>query len=832
VSLPPPGQAPIVEKYTADEADDYYSADARNYALIAKELIRTGGTALPFDPVFLSKTAMNAIYSSAQELIMYHMPHIYSMMPSPATIEQFFTCHVWTRTNGSVEWSIFIATGNSTDALFRKATTATDLDNNGNEFARHVVAYPQNRAMGLAPVQRYAEPMKKTYDEYLARKNSPNAPVDPVPGMTLHNRLKLLDKIRLFLLGIEKDIVTENKIAADAAVKILERITAGAGFADLVAGMNNETQIAVAINVMFMIDSELLNYIGLSTSSPQRILIHNLKQPVTFGNSTIINPYDMLSANGKKFYDNWEIHMTNFFYQQPSVAPPAPEPDVTPVPPASPAAPVVSVNALLEAQMARERETQEALVSQNNKALDTLAEQNKLALDAIERTNQAGLATATAIANNAIEDVLASNERNQRMLAEKAAEEARVAAEQETARERIRAAERIEAAKLAGATQTEIVRINAESSNEIALANARAVNAAAARAGEAAVGSVKAVLGEDGLPGVLGTIHNMLNDTAAQNARMNYEREQTRQIEAALAAQKEQRALAQITELQFAARQEALERERKASQQIQDLIAKVSAMQQEDPAMKTAKYSEIMSKLAANVVIQDKQSCRIEVSAKQELNFGGENITLDGLTMKQKVSVSSNCYQDAKKLANLQEKMKAQIAQFAKSLSPDVMNTAPEQYGTNATLDITTNFTSETMQEMISIANGDQSVNITAKNTIIRNIVLDQTIDMFTQLVQKTTSEFDIVKEFANTIDKQIEVSAEETKKKAADDFAKAKAERDARLAEITKVHEAENESWVKKNIVAIAIVAALIVIGGGVAGYLYSKKKSSREQK
>jgi hypothetical protein len=61
VSLPPPGQAPIVEKYTADEADDYYSADARNYALIAKELIRTGGTALPFDPVFLSKTAMNAI---------------------------------------------------------------------------------------------------------------------------------------------------------------------------------------------------------------------------------------------------------------------------------------------------------------------------------------------------------------------------------------------------------------------------------------------------------------------------------------------------------------------------------------------------------------------------------------------------------------------------------------------------------------------------------------------------------------------------------------------------------------------------------------------------
>jgi hypothetical protein len=133
------------------------------------------------------------------------------------------------------------------------------------------------------------------------------------------------------------------------------------------------------------------------------------------------------------------------------------------------------------------------------------------------------------------------------------------------------------------------------------------------------------------------------------------------------------------------------------------------------------------------------------------------------VVMKQRVSVSASCYQDSKKLAELQKNMSDQVKMFAAAQDPKLLNTiglSKTDVVKETGSDITNNFNAQAMQDMISIANGDQSINISATNSTIQGLLLDQTADIFTQVVQQSVSSMNTVQKFANELDNKIANSA------------------------------------------------------------------------
>jgi hypothetical protein len=779
------------ENFTSAEGSFYYNDTYKNNEALANEIIRSRGL-LPGNAKLLSNTKMNDLYKLIQQKVLLFVPHIFFNKILNVNIDSYVSLDLLSRTNNGSVYSIYTAVSKKDNPKFRNAQEISDLYTNGETLIGSYAASSVNPIFKNANLTVWQD-IANLLGDFATRTKGKT---DPMPNATLMDRLLFLDKVRDTL----DSLLQKNKDLdyAKAALIAVDRMKESneVRIGDLVANKPQEFATNVAVYIFYIAFDEayhLFNYIGISNNG--KILIDKIPEDET----QIFQWYPLalfVIQNVEK------INAQLFPAPPPSTEKPnVPEDPDDPVDPPKdtvpriPTEPQVDPEALLRAQQQYAQETQAQLIAANNAALDTLAKASKDSLDSVLENNRAMQA-----------DLLRSTE----AIAKAQAEEA-------TQRELINAQERLETAKANGATIVEITRLNAEASNDVAVANARAVNDAAERAAEAAVGSVKAVLGENGLPGVLGTISNMLNDSAAQNARLNFEREQTRQLEAELAAQKAARDLQQITEMQFQARQDALERERASSKQIQDLINKVQSLQKTDPSLVSAPYSTIMSKLVANVVITDKQSCRIEANATQSFDFSGENVTADGIVMKQKITVSTSCYQDAQKMINLQDKIKAQIQQFAQALNPDLSSRPPEQWGTNATLDIATNFNTQTMQDMISIANGDQKVSITAKNSILRNLVVDQTVDLYTQIVQNTVTKFDVVKEFAESLDSQIQLKAEEQKRKAADDIAK------ETIFKKEPANESNDTNWMKY---IIALVFILILI---IAIYLYYRAKNKK---
>jgi len=388
-----------------------------------------------------------------------------------------------------------------------------------------------------------------------------------------------------------------------------------------------------------------------------------------------------------------------------------------------------------------------------------VAEQNRLASEAQAKEASKSLIAAIETGERNLQALLDKTSATQIELSKQQAEVERKRAEEETKQTEIRAQNEIKRAEMQNASIAELTQINADANNKTARANAMAVDAAASRAAEAAIGGITSVLGPNGLPGVLGTVDNMLNSTIAQNARLLYEQEQTKQLSDAINAQQNQAQLGYITQMQAQARQDALQRQLDDSQKIQDLIRKVKELQTNEPDYKDKPYSEILTKLATDVIVKDTQSCEIQVNANQSFDFSGVNTYAGSIVMKQKVSVSASCYQDPEKLLAIQEKIKDQIAQFTTAINQTVLTDSKQKITGKVTKDVNNKYTAETFQKMISIANGDQKVTISAIDSILEGLVLDQSVDIYTQVVQQSVKNLPITQSLS-ALDEKIASSA------------------------------------------------------------------------
>jgi hypothetical protein len=438
-----------------------------------------------------------------------------------------------------------------------------------------------------------------------------------------------------------------------------------------------------------------------------------------------------------------------------------------------------------------------------------VAEQNRIASETQAREASKSLIAAIESGERQVQAVLDKASQTQIELAKQHADVERKRAEEDTKQTEIRANNEIERAKLQNASIAELTKINADSQNKVAKANAIAVDAAATRAAEAAIGGITSVLGPNGLPGVLGTVDNMLNSTIAQNARLLYEQEQTKQLSDAINAQQNQAQLGYISQMQAQARQDALQRQLDDSQKIQDLIHQVQQLQSDEPEYKDKPYSEILTKLATDVIVKDTQSCEIQVNANQSFDFSGVNTYAGSIVMKQRVSVSASCYQDPEKLLAIQDKIKEQISQFTATVNQSILPDSKEKIKGKVTKDISNKYTAETFQKMISIANGDQKVTISAVDSVLEGLVLDQTADVYTQVVQQSVKNLPITQSLA-ALDDRIASSAVNEDKIL------------KKVEEKTKPVDTENDMlWVY----IIGIIIILLFLGG-IGFYLYGLSK------
>jgi hypothetical protein len=642
-------------------------------------------------------------------------------------------------------------------------------------------------------------------------------------SQTLYERILFLDKISADLAALAgvPSAIAEKTAAAKIAMDIITMITnSNMDFSHLLIDKSVADRRLIATYLLFFVFDHKDTYnilYRLGVSNMGTILYD---EPISDADKTI--QFQQLEHNPlAKFVIDWIHEINQRFAARAPVDSPATEnaPDAPDAPGTGGAGTGAGGGATGGINAAD-------LISAINASKVDIDAINKGHLDAqkllVEQANYS-LDAAIRAGQETTEAVLQANLESQRELTSTFQQIAQKDAEEETKRELLRIKENERLAMINGATIVDITKLNAQSSNQVALANARAVSDASKNAAQAAIGSITAVLGPDGINGVLGTMGNMLLDQQAQQQRLMYEQEQMRQFDAARAAQKQQEAQGLISSMQYQERMATINREREASQQIQDLINKVSTLQAREPEYKEKKYSEILTKLATDVFISDKQSCRVEVSGKQSLNIEGDSNTIDGLVMKQKITTSSSCYQDAKKLSGLHAKITEQVAQFAKTLDPALLDTHPAQIATDAKIDVTSNYTTETMQDLISIANGNQDVVINAKNSIIKNITLDQSVDLYTQAVQQSITQLDAIRSIADKIDPQIETLQKEAIDRKVQ-FEKRK-EQEAGNQEIVGSEEGSFDD-IKYILYIIIAVILMALIGFGI--YYYKKNKKN----
>lgn len=379
------------------------------------------------------------------------------------------------------------------------------------------------------------------------------------------------------------------------------------------------------------------------------------------------------------------------------------------------------------------------------------------------------------------------------------------------------------------ASMAHVANASIEAMSKLNRANDMAREASAAAAAENQIKLLGAVLGPNGIQGIMGTQNDALQNQQAQMNRLILEQAN---IAAAQQAKTQQLAATIPADdvVGVASKKASIDSLNKIINQSIDAIqgmSKVVAIQAKNPELLNRPTSEIMAALAAEVITKSSQDCRGGVDSTMTVVIGGTNNTIRDNKILQKNKFNSSCFQDVSKTADIQQQMSTTLKQIMSLQSKtvnDELGMDTNQINQKVDQDVKNSFTSETLQKIANQANSKMDITIGGDNNIVESNVIQQSNDIIFEAAQKETQKINIVQGIAGVVDSKLDSKKIITGEQAA--AAKAAA---AKASSTTNaVAPVAPETTGTNPLVYVAVVVVLLMIIGGV---VFVMKQNSAEE-
>jgi hypothetical protein len=179
--------------------------------------------------------------------------------------------------------------------------------------------------------------------------------------------------------------------------------------------------------------------------------------------------------------------------------------------------------------------------------------------------------------------------------------------------------------------------------------------------------------------------------------------------------------------------------------------------------------SETLTDVATNILTETIQKCGVSLNQSQEIVISGSYNVASDITMDQSFSINSSCTQDAKSMAEIQNKMAQAMTQKAEQLGDSVFGAIGGIVGSKSKQDVENHIktsikneiTARTVQDIIQTVNNVQSIRVSGDRNIIRNIAMTQIGKLISQNAQSAIQKTKLINDIKTKVDQEAKQTQE-----------------------------------------------------------------------
>jgi type IV secretory pathway VirB2 component (pilin) len=161
----------------------------------------------------------------------------------------------------------------------------------------------------------------------------------------------------------------------------------------------------------------------------------------------------------------------------------------------------------------------------------------------------------------------------------------------------------------------------------------------------------------------------------------------------------------------------------------------------------------IISKNAVEAMVSNIMSCRSNSFTSQRFVLSGSYNTVTGYRMVQAMKLSTECAQDAKSVADIQQSVSSALKQAAESQNVSVLGalgSSKAEVNNRIENEVSAKITQQTVLDIVNTTNQEQTAIISGNNNIIDNFSMEQTSEVLANNCQKVLNQLSAVQAIAN----------------------------------------------------------------------------------
>lgn len=227
--------------------------------------------------------------------------------------------------------------------------------------------------------------------------------------------------------------------------------------------------------------------------------------------------------------------------------------------------------------------------------------------------------------------------------------------------------------------------------------------------------------------------------------------------------------------------------------------------------------TNIKTKLAVEALAENIMNCRSNTLVSQKFVLSGDYNVIKNSKQVQNFKLSTECSQDVKNIADLQQSVANAIKQAAESQSVSVLGALGEsraEVNLNIENEVKQKITQKTVLDIVNETNAQQEMIISGNHNIVDNFEQSQTLDLLFKNCQKVMNEFKSIQAIENSADQNSKATQSNFISDIVDSIF-------GGLASIGLI-------WMVVIVVAIAVAGYVITKGGPLAALLGSSGESS----
>jgi len=167
---------------------------------------------------------------------------------------------------------------------------------------------------------------------------------------------------------------------------------------------------------------------------------------------------------------------------------------------------------------------------------------------------------------------------------------------------------------------------------------------------------------------------------------------------------------------------------------------------------KSTVNQENISTIINEVIVQQAMNCSVVINTDQSINISGEDNVISNVEMVQGVQISASCFSSSISVNNMNTQIKEQIENLVKQSSGLKILSFDENVSSQTTKimnNIQNVLNTSNLLNCATAVNNSQSINITGKRNIAKNIAMTQTVEA----VRKCVMDQIMTNEMKNDID-------------------------------------------------------------------------------